>query len=133
MQSLIHPGHSLVRLHHFKNSCAGDTPQISWFCFHPQDTKELSPTCQYGHHGSKAVPSKIPWAKRFRLAGLRRWNLGETKEKWLGRLGQWLAAGPKPQLSQLLQRIIPYHRARCYSSRFLQDIPRHCTEKAPEE
>lgn len=42
--------------------------------------------------GSKAVPSRIPWANRFRLAGLNKWNLsaklgspslGEEARRWV--------------------------------------------------
>lgn len=85
---LIYLGHSLVRLHHFQNSGAdGDTQSESTTDFSavpfsvPRRTRTVfysdTTRYQYGHHGSKAVPSKIPWAKRFRLAGLKRWNLEE--------------------------------------------------------
>ena len=85
---LIYLGHSLVRLHHFHNSGAdGDTQSESTTDFSavlfsvPRRTRTVfssdTTRYQYGHHGSKAVPSKIPWAKRFRLAGLKRWNLEE--------------------------------------------------------
>ena len=130
-------------MHHFQNSGAdGDTQSESTTDFSavlfsvPRRTRTVfssdTTRYQYGHHGSKAVPSKIPWAKRFRLAGLKRWNLGEMAS--LGKIPhsnlqlpyQWgttFSNLSQPFSNFFLQLflIVLILATPCYSSRFVQD------------